>query len=118
LRDKDRFTFHGVHCQMDGETHRVANLSLGGFFIAAERPVAPGQVIALSLQIGERTIPLHVKVAWVNEGPVRKQAGLPTGFGVSIKQIELRDKLAIIEVLRRASTSPRGPAGVRASGSR
>ena len=105
MRDKDRFVFRGIECEIGDERKPVTNLSLGGFFVASDRPIAPGQVIAVHLVFPSRAFPLHVKVAWVNEPPNPKQPSLPTGFGVSIKQIDLGDKLALIELLRVASRS-------------
>ena len=103
MRGKDRFSFRGVQCEIAGEMHPVADLSLGGFFVAARHPIRAGAVLAVRLQVGERSIPLHVKVMWVNEGPSPKHPAMPAGFGVSIRRIDLRDKLALIEVLRRAA---------------
>jgi Tfp pilus assembly protein PilZ len=103
MRGRDRFNFNGIECEVGDVRLPVSNLSLGGFFVAAERPIARGQVIAVNLVFPSRSFPLHVKVAWVNEPPKPKQPTLPTGFGVSIKQIDLGDKLALIELLRQAS---------------
>ncbi len=103
MRSRDRFTFGGLQCEIAGEKHPVANLSLGGFFVAAHHPVNVGPVLVVRLLIGERAIPLHVKVMWVNEGPSPKHPSMPAGFGVSIRQIDLRDKLALVETLRRAA---------------
>lgn len=107
MKGRDRFNFTGIQCQIGDERKPVANLSLGGFFIASEHPVAPGQVIAVHLLFPSRAVPLHVKVAWVNEPPSPRQPALPTGFGVSIKQIDLGDKLALIELLRQAARAQR-----------
>ena len=117
MRGKDRFSFTGIECQIGDERKAVTNLSLGGFFVASERPIAPGQVIAVHLVFPSRAFPLHVKVAWVNEPPNPKQPALPTGFGVSIRQIDLGDKLALIELLRQASrTQAPSRDDLRASG--
>lgn len=105
MRGKDRFRFTGIQCQVGDDRMDVSNLSLGGFFVASDRPIAPGPVIAVDLIFPSHVFPLHVKVAWVNEPPNPKQPALPTGFGVSIKQIDLGDKLALIELLRQASRS-------------
>jgi hypothetical protein len=117
MRGKDRFKFTGIQCQIGHERMPVTNLSLGGFFVASDHPIAPGQVIAVELIFPSRSFALHVKVAWVNEPPTPKRPSLPTGFGVSIKQIELGDKLALIELLRQASRT-KAPVqdDVRASG--
>ena len=103
MRGKDRYSFHDVQCEIAGEMHPVANLSLGGFFVTARHPIGAGAVFAVRLQVGERSIPLHVKVMWVNEGPSPKHSAMPAGFGVSIRQIDLRDKLALVEMMRRAA---------------
>ncbi|MGH9884801.1 MAG: PilZ domain-containing protein [bacterium] len=117
MRGKDRFNFNGIQCEIGDVPMPVANLSLGGFFVASEHPIAPGQVIAVHLVFPSRSFPLHVKVAWVNEGPTPKHPQLPTGFGVSIKQIDLGDKLALIELLRQAArVQPPPTHAVRATG--
>ena len=109
MRSKDRLTVDDALCVLDGEQLPVANLSLGGFFVATERPLIAGQVLALRLLVAGRDIPVFAKVAWVNERDAPRQPGMPPGFGVCITRIELGDKVALVDVLRRASRRP-GPA--------
>ena len=120
MRSKDRITLDDARCVLDGEHLEVANLSLGGFFVATDRPLLNGQVVALRLIVADREIPLFAKVAWVNERDAPRQPALPPGFGVAITRIELTDKVALVDVLRRASRRPgparsgsRGPASSR-----
>jgi hypothetical protein len=106
MRSRDRITLDDARCVCDGETLPVADLSLGGFFVVTERPLITGQVVALRLSIGEREIPLVGKVAWVNEHDAPRRPALPPGFGVAITRIELGDKVALVDILRRASAPP------------
>ena len=111
MRSKDRITLEDARCLLDGESLDVANLSLGGFFVASGKPLIVGQVVALRLQVAGRDIPLFGKVAWVNERDAPRQPSLPPGFGVSITRIELPDKVALVEILRRHARRPPGRNG-------
>ena len=94
---------------LDGAALPVANLSLGGFFVATETPLIAGQVVALRLQVAGRDIPIFGKVAWVNAREEPRHAELPPGFGVAITRIDLADKVALVDILRRASRRPGSP---------
>lgn len=106
MKSRDRIALDSARCVLDGEPLAVANLSLGGFFVASERPLIAGQIVSLWLLVGGREIPLFGKVAWVNEREAPRHPSLPPGFGVSITRIELADKVALVEILRRASPRP------------
>lgn len=102
MRASDRFAAVGVACRLAGRELRVANLSVGGFFVQTDDAAPPpGQFVELELCLGPRT-PLRLvgKVAWRHE-PSAGTAPRPAGFGVSITRIELRDKLALLDWLRR-----------------
>jgi Tfp pilus assembly protein PilZ len=111
MKSRDRVTVDDARCMLDGEPLPIKNLSLGGFFVATERPLILGQIVALRLMVAERDIPVVGKVAWVNERDAPRQPALPTGFGVSITRIELGDKVALVEILRRKSRRPGGAPG-------
>ena len=104
MRDKDRFRFEQAECLVDGRAHPVANLSLGGFFVIAEAPLPVGQTVALRLTVDGRSMDVVAKVAWINSGERPKQPSLPQGYGVKITRIDLGDKLALVELVRRASS--------------
>jgi Tfp pilus assembly protein PilZ len=110
MKSRDRLTVDHARCMLDGEALPVENLSLGGFFVATERPLILGQIVALRVLVVDREIPVVGKVAWVNEKDAPRQPGLPPGFGVAITRIELPDKLALVEILRRRSRRPGTPA--------
>ena len=102
-----------ARCMLDGEGLRIKNLSLGGFFVATDRPLILGQIVALRVLVAEREIPVVGKVAWVNERDAPRQPALPPGFGVAITRIDLSDKLALVEILRRRSRRPgSAPGGI------
>ena len=103
MKSSDRFFVDGIACVYDGLPSPVANLSVGGFFVASERPPMKGQVLDLELRLGtRRRFHLLGTVTWVNDGTTPSGAHLPSGFGVRITRIELPDKVALIDLLRRA----------------
>jgi Tfp pilus assembly protein PilZ len=106
MKSRDRLTVDDARCMLDGEGLPIKNLSLGGFFVATERPLILGQIVALRVMVADREIPVVGKVAWVNERDTPRQPDLPPGFGVAITRIELGDKLALVEILRRRSRRP------------
>ena len=103
IKGSDRYEVDGASCRLDGQLLAVANLSVSGLFVVTETPLPPGMVIELELALQDRP-PFRVlgKVSWVNDTVSRKAPGLPRGFGVQITRIALPDKLAIVEVLKRA----------------
>ena len=109
MKSRDRVHLEDARCVLDGEALPVANLSLGGFFVATGRPLLAGQIVALRLQVGGREIPIFGKVAWVNGADAPRHTDLPPGFGVAITRIDLADKVALVEILRQASRRPGAP---------
>lgn len=102
MRASDRFEVVDVVCRLSGRELRVANLSVGGFFVQTDEAAPPpGQFAEFELCLGPRA-PLRLvgKVAW-RHAPAGGAARRPAGFGVSITRIELRDKLALLDWLRR-----------------
>lgn len=101
MRASDRFVVADVVCRLAGRELRVANLSVGGFFVQADEAAPPpGQFVELELGLGTRApFRLVGKVVWRHE-PAEDAAG-PAGFGVHITRIELRDKLMLVDWLRR-----------------
>ena len=67
MRGRDRVSSFDVTCEWDGEARAVANLSLGGFFVASDNPLPVGQVVALHLLLPDRPLSVEGKVAWINE---------------------------------------------------
>lgn len=65
------------------ESARTADLSYGGLFVITERPVPAGRTIKMVLELGEYSIPLAGKVAWVR---VRPEGGRPSGMGIELLQ--------------------------------
>jgi Tfp pilus assembly protein PilZ len=104
MKSYDRFIIPGARCQLGGETFLVADLSLGGFFVACPLPLATGQVVALDLEFTDGTrVPVVGRVAWVNEND--KHPGRPPGFGVEVTRIALADKLHLVALLRNIPTA-------------
>jgi PilZ domain-containing protein len=106
MKSRDRVTVDDARCMLDGEGLAIHNLSLGGFFVATQRPLILGQIVALRVMLSNREIPLVGRVAWVNEGDSPRQPALPPGFGVAITRIDLSDKLALVDILRRRARRP------------
>ncbi len=99
MRASDRVAVEGATCQVAGRELRVVNLSLGGFFVEdPEGALPPGQFVACVLRLPRAGEPLGLvgKVAWRREGDAK-----PAGYGVQITRIELREKLALVDWLRR-----------------
>jgi hypothetical protein len=113
MKGSDRFFVDGVGCMYDGALRPVANLSVGGFYVASDHPPMRGQVLELQLRLGaRRAFPIVGTVTWVNVGSQEAAPELPAGFGVKITRIGLQDKVALIDLLRRAEegTTPARPA--------
>ena len=107
MRSTDRYAFEDIRCEIGGASLPVANLSLGGFFVACVPPLPRGQGVAFELVFpsGGR-IPALGRVAWVNGTDEAGNPQLPVGCGISITKIAFPDKLALVQVLKRASTPP------------
>lgn len=104
MKASDRFEVERATCRFDGQACPVSNLSLGGFFVATPRPPMSGQFYELELTLGSREpFTLLGKVTWVNDPRAPRSPQLPQGFGVKITRIGLAEKLAIVDVLRRAA---------------
>jgi Tfp pilus assembly protein PilZ len=104
VKSHDRFVVPGARCHLGEETYAVADLSLGGFFVACPTPFPPGQVIALDLEFTDGTrVPVVGRVAWVNEN--QRHPGRPLGFGVEVTRIALADKLHLVALLRNVPTA-------------
>lgn len=103
MRSTDRFSIEDVRCHVGGHSLEVANLSVGGFFVACEPPLPLSQSVAFELVFADGwRAPAVGRVAWVN-GSSGAASGLPTGCGITITKIAFPDKLALIDRLRRAS---------------
>ena len=103
MKASDRYPVSDLTCELSGQTHLVLNLSVGGFFIATDRPPVLGQLVELSMRLPERE-PFKVvgKVSWVNRDEAGKTRELPVGSGIKITKIEFPNKLAIVDYLKRS----------------
>ena len=112
MRSTDRFSIDDVRCHVAGAALPVANLSVGGFYIACDPPLPLAQSLALELVFADGwRMPAVGRVVWVNAGSAASP-GLPKGCGITITQIAFPDKLALVDRLRRANLSRverRGP---------
>lgn len=106
MKASDRHLIEGVTCRLDGDALEVANLSVGGLFAATTRPPLKGQVVRLTLELGDRQGHEVVgMVTWINDPKKPKASDLPAGFGVRITRIGLPAKLAIVNALKRSKES-------------
>lgn len=112
MKANDRYLIEDVVCRFDGLLRPVADLSVGGFFVISDQPPMPSQVVELELMLGERP-PFRVigKVCWINSAAAPKAKDLPRGFGVKITRIAFPDKLAIVDLLKRAPSHALRPGG-------
>src|SRR5688572_30729148 len=102
----DRYSLEDIRCELGGASLPVANLSLGGFFVVCAPPLPLGQVVAFELVFpSARRISALGRVAWVNRPDVVGKGQLPVGCGINITQIAFPDKLAIVQLLKRASSA-------------
>ena len=101
MKTRDRHFVDGVYCVIDGDKLRVANLGIGGFFVAAAQPPPLGHVVVGDLHLpGGQSYRIVGEVSWVND-PRRPQSNeLPTGFGVKLPRVGAIVKQAIIELLK------------------
>jgi Tfp pilus assembly protein PilZ len=107
MRSTDRFAVEDVRCELAGAAHDVADLSVGGFFVAADTPLPVGQSVAFELTFPDGwRVKAVGRVAWVNGPDGARRAELPIGFGITVTQIAFPDKLAIIGRLRSAVRQP------------
>lgn len=103
MKASDRYLVKEIACILDGHELGVANVSVGGLFVATDRPPMKGQVLSLDLALRGRA-PFRIvgKVTWINR-PERPEApDLPQGFGIKIVRIEMADKLALVDLLKRS----------------
>ena len=108
MKASDRYLVKGVTCSLDGQSMKVANLSVGGLFAATALPPMPGQVVSLELTLGDRPpFPVLGTVTWINQADQPKVPELPQGFGVKITRVAFPHKLAILDLLKRAKPQSR-----------
>ena len=102
MKGSDRFFVDGITCRVDGKELPVANVSVGGLFVATELPLLVGQVLELELGLqGRDPFRVMARVTWFNDHEAPKAPDLPQGFGIQITRIGLADKLAIVDALKR-----------------
>jgi PilZ domain-containing protein len=102
MKGSDRFFVDGVVCRIHGTALRVANLSVGGMFVATELPLIAGQIVEVELVLKDRPpFAALARVSWVNEPPHLKAPDLPHGAGIQITRIGMADKLALVDFLKR-----------------
>jgi len=115
MRSTDRFALHDVSCSIGGRDLRVANLSVGGFFVVCDPPLPLAQSVAFDLVFSDGWRASAVgRVVWVNGGESAPSSPLPIGCGITITKIAFPDKLAIVDRLRRASGPPLARGGATA----
>lgn len=107
MRSTDRFSLQDVKCLLGGHSLPVANLSLGGFYVACTPPLPLAQSVAFDLVFGDGwRLSAVGRVVWVNGDETAAPSGLPPGCGITITKIAFPDKLALVDRLRRAPESP------------
>lgn len=103
MKIRDRNFVDGVYCVIDGDKMRVANLGIGGFFVATVQPPPLGHVVVGDLHLpGGQSYRIVGEVSWVND-PLHPQSDeLPGGFGVKLPRVGTIVKEAILELLKRS----------------
>jgi len=70
-------------------SHFTVNLSLGGMFLATDEVFPVGTPLALRVQIpGQHALSCQGQVAWLNHAREVKKPHLPTGMGISFRQLD------------------------------
>lgn len=108
MKASERYLVEDVSCELNGKQMAVANLSVGGLFVASDDPPIQGQVVALEIRLqGREPFVVHGQVSWINAPDQPKAPGLPQGFGVKITRVAFPDKLAILDFLKRRRAGAR-----------
>jgi Tfp pilus assembly protein PilZ len=103
LKARDRYFVEGVTCLLDGESLRIANLGIGGFFAETDRPPRLGQTLVMELVLPRTACRVVGEVTWINSAHGRYRVHeLPPGFGVRLTRLERRDREMIEELLKRS----------------
>ncbi len=103
MRSTDRYVLEGIRANLNGHKVTVADVSVGGLFLATRRPPLPGTALVIELAIeGHPPFEIGGSVVWVNASPGLRAQRLPEGFGFQIRKIALIDKLALVNRLRLA----------------
>ena len=114
MKASDRFFVEGVRCRVLGAELPVANLSVGGFYVASEALPILGQIVDLEMALRERaSFRMSGRVTWVNEAGEPPATELPRGFGIKIIRIDFQDKLAIVDFLKRIVHQEDGASGAQ-----
>ncbi len=103
MRSTDRYVLEGIRASLNGNSMSVADVSVGGLFVATRRPPLPGTALVIELSMeGHPVFEIGGSVIWVNASPELRARRLPEGFGFQIRKIALADKLALVNRLRLA----------------
>jgi hypothetical protein len=109
MKASDRFVIEGVTCELGGRPLKVANLSISGLFAITDLALVSGQHVEMTLHLPDRA-PFRVLglVSWTNDPAAPRAPDLPQGLGIRLTRIDLPDKVALLDLLKRTS-----PAAVR-----
>lgn len=101
MKARDRYFVEAVSCVLDGESYRVANLGVGGFFAACAHPPELGQVLVMDLHLPDRgSFRVIAEVSWINRSGRGRVDELPPGFGVRFVRLGRRDRETIEDLLK------------------
>lgn len=99
MKGNDRYRVAGLSCTIDGRCLPVANLSVGGFFVETEEPMAVGQVVTAELRLQGVAFEITARVAWINSAARPRVVHLPAGFGLKIQRIPFAARMEIVRIL-------------------
>jgi hypothetical protein len=103
MKGTNRYRIEGASCMCGDRVLRVANVSVGGFYVETLEPPGEGTVIRLSLSLPQRpALSIVGKIAWVNEGGHPRHPSLPPGFGFKMQRTTFDDTMTILVCLREA----------------
>jgi hypothetical protein len=104
MKGADRFIPSQIHatCCCCGRKVQLLNISLGGYYVAAEVRPRIGESMSIEVDLGTQPpFRIYGQVAWINESAKPRAPELPPGYGVRIMQIDMVAKLALLNYLRR-----------------
>ena len=91
LRLEPRVPAHGMRAKLyKGRLARdvaVIDISVGGAFLATDKPMPEDAQVSLELTIGARTMPIRSRVRWVRREPDGDRWDLSTGMGVEFEDV-------------------------------
>jgi hypothetical protein len=92
----------------------IEDISMRGMYIGTHQQVQRGDLLELRFLLpeqGERIIDTTAKVTWLNNGQLRRNRALPSGFGVIFQAMPHEEQELVIEFVERSMLRQQPPEG-------